>query len=209
MPRMTTLDGLVVPRLFRVISTTSSRAASGPPSAARATWGRLSTSGAWSRSTELSISDLAPCRSTTTLSGEPVSTSVARNPSDSMSMAANTNTTSAMPPTVRAVVRRRASMLRRLYEKSEAMPFPLGYSVSYFVIGRWTFAKQAEDSMFLSQLFQQQFRSPGKHLLFLPYKIHMRHKRGKKRTETKLALVGRGNDVIQAQRVSDTGFHQQ
>ncbi len=51
---------------------------------------------------------------TTTASSLPVDTSVDRNPCSSMSTVANTKTTSAMPPAVSAVVRRRAQRLRRL-----------------------------------------------------------------------------------------------
>src|SRR5947208_16118601 len=51
-----------------------------------------------------------------TLSGEPVSMRAASRPRASMSTPANTNTTSATPPTVSAVVRRRAQRLRQIYE---------------------------------------------------------------------------------------------
>jgi hypothetical protein len=67
---------------------------------------------AWVRSTPLWISVCAERRMVTTLSGEPVSTRVARRPSVSISTVANTNTTSAMPPAVSVVVMRRVARLR-------------------------------------------------------------------------------------------------
>src|SRR5205823_14254130 len=51
-----------------------------------------------------------------TLLGPPVSTRVASKPRASMSTPANTKTTSATPPMVSAVVRRRAQRLRQIYE---------------------------------------------------------------------------------------------
>ena len=54
-------------------------------------------------------------RITTTLSQEPVSTSVLRRPSSSISTVAKTYTTSAMPPAVSAVVTLRAPRLRTTY----------------------------------------------------------------------------------------------
>src|SRR5437879_7893601 len=95
---------------------TSSRDRSARPSAPRATPLSASSTSAVARSTWLESSDVAERRSTITLSGAPVSTRVASRPRASMSTPANTNTTSATPPTVSAVVRRRAQRLRQIYE---------------------------------------------------------------------------------------------
>ena len=114
MPRMITLARLSLAFLIRVISTTSSLATSGRPSRPAAISGWVSTMAACSRSTPLCISVSDERRITTALSNTPVSTSVCRSPSASMVMAANTNTTKAMPAAVSRVVVRRASRLRRL-----------------------------------------------------------------------------------------------
>jgi len=76
--------------------------------------GRLSTMPACSRSMPLCTSVCEPRRITTTLSSWPVDTSVFCSPAASISTVANTYTTSAMPPAVSAVVRRRASRLRAM-----------------------------------------------------------------------------------------------
>src|SRR5258706_8914837 len=55
-------------------------------------------------------------RVTTTLSGDPVSTSVFLRPSCSISTVANTNTTSAMPAAVSAVVSLRAMRFFAVYK---------------------------------------------------------------------------------------------
>ena len=67
---------------------------------------------ACSLSRRLWTSDSAEARKTTALSEEPVATRVWRRPSASIRTAAKTKTTRAMPPAVRAVVRRRVTRLR-------------------------------------------------------------------------------------------------
>src|SRR6476469_7285363 len=71
---------------------------------------------AWARSIALWTSVCDERRVTTTLSYEPVSTSVLRRPSSSMSTVANTNTTSAIPLAVSKVVSLRVHRLRKVYE---------------------------------------------------------------------------------------------
>ncbi len=101
-------------RLGSEFSTTTSLDTSGAPSAPRATCGRLSKSAACSRAMPLCTSVAAPLRIASTLSAEPVATSVCRSPASSISTAANTNTTSAMPPAVSTVVSRRTQRLRAM-----------------------------------------------------------------------------------------------
>ena len=114
-PRTTTLLRLVGSSIFgSEFSTTTSFDTSGWPSAPRATSGEVSISDAWSRNTPLCTSVWLPWRITTTLSGDPVDTSVAFSPASSISTAANTNTTSAMPPAVRPVVSLRTHRLRAM-----------------------------------------------------------------------------------------------
>jgi hypothetical protein len=62
----------------------------------------------------LLISAPAPLRSTITLSGWPVATSVVRMPSVIISTVANTYTTNAMPAAVSSVVTRRTQRLRAM-----------------------------------------------------------------------------------------------
>ena len=112
MPRTGTLLRLPVSIFGSELSTTTSLEASGSPWVSRAICGRLSISAACSRVTPLCTSVCAPLRISTTLFGWPVATSVARRPASSISTAANTNTTSAMPPAVSTVVRRRTHRLR-------------------------------------------------------------------------------------------------
>jgi hypothetical protein len=69
----------------------------------------------------LSTSLVEPLRSTTTLSYEPVATSVFCRPSANMSMAAKTKTTSAIPEAVRKVVSLLVQRLRKLYESGTAI----------------------------------------------------------------------------------------
>src|SRR5437660_3700905 len=95
---------------------TSSRDRSARPSAPRATPLSASSTSAVARSTWLESSDVAERLSTITLSGAPVSTRVASRPRASVGTPANTNTTSATPPTVSPVLRRRAQRLRQMYE---------------------------------------------------------------------------------------------
>ena len=116
-PRTTTLewlDAFPVPFLGRAISTTASLARSLRPSGPIAAWGSISTIEACPRSMPLITSDVEPLRQTTTLSGEPVSTSVFWRPSAIIRTAAKTNTTSAIPETVRLVVNRRFQRFRML-----------------------------------------------------------------------------------------------
>ena len=113
-PRIVTLELEPEPRLRRLISTTTSRAASGRPSGPVAISGWVSATPASARPTTLWTSEAADLRITTTLSGDPESTRVRSSPSASIRMAVKANTTSAMPPAVSAVVRRRARRLRRL-----------------------------------------------------------------------------------------------
>jgi hypothetical protein len=113
-PRMTTLDALPPPRRGSEISTTVSFDTSGMPCASRAMAGWLAAILAMLRSMPLCTSVSAERRVMTTLSYSPVVTSVVRKPSSSISTVANTNTTSASPPAVSAVVRRRAHRLRAM-----------------------------------------------------------------------------------------------
>jgi hypothetical protein len=113
-PRTVTLLGLPLLRLGRLISTTGSLLTRRRPSPLVAMPSRLSTIAAWPRSMPLLISAPAPLRSSSTLSGWPVATSVARMPSPIISTVANTNTTSAMPPAVSSVVTRRTQRLRAM-----------------------------------------------------------------------------------------------
>src|SRR5690349_5000496 len=115
-PRTDTFASELLPIRRRSITTMSSLERSDRPSAAGATSGCSSNRPAVSRSIWLTSSELAERRSTITLSGAPVSTRVACNPRASISTPANTNTTSATPPTVRSVVNRRAHRLRHTYE---------------------------------------------------------------------------------------------
>jgi hypothetical protein len=107
-----TLVGLSESRLLRLTSTIVSLETMRSPSAPNATSGWLSISAACTRSIALCTSVCAERRITTTLSYDPVSTSVLRSPSSSISTVANTNTTSAMPPAVNTVVSLRAHRLR-------------------------------------------------------------------------------------------------
>src|SRR5690348_10352817 len=116
-PRTDTFASELLPMRRRSITTMSSLERSGRPSAASATSGCSSNRPAVSRSIWLTSSELAERRKTITLSGAPVSTRVACSPRASISTPANTNTTSATPPTVRSVVNRRAHRLRHTYEK--------------------------------------------------------------------------------------------
>ncbi|MDR8745590.1 hypothetical protein FEQ01_06484 [Burkholderia pseudomultivorans] len=111
-PRITTFDGLPVEVFTSEISTTASFDTSGRPSAPSATDGCISSALACWWSIALWISVSAPLRITTTLSGSPVETSVCVSPASSISTVANTKITSAIPPAVSAVVRRRAHRLR-------------------------------------------------------------------------------------------------
>jgi len=96
------------------INTTTSRAIIGRPPSPAATCGSISTMAAFWRPIVLITSDCDPLRTTTTLEGEPVSTNVFCRPAAIISTAANTNTTSAMPATVRIVVSRLRRRLRML-----------------------------------------------------------------------------------------------
>jgi len=106
------LDTLPVDFLIRPISTTTSRAAMGEPSASIAISGRVVMVEACTRSMPLCTSVPDPFRKITAFVGKPVDTRVCRSPSASIKVAAKTNTTSAMPPAVKAVVIRRVSRLR-------------------------------------------------------------------------------------------------
>ena len=101
-----------LPRLGRLMSTMASSATRRRPSLPRAISGWAPIIPAWVRSMALWTSDSDPARSTTTLSKEPVATRVRRKPSESISTAAKTKTTNAMPAAVRNVVSRRARRLR-------------------------------------------------------------------------------------------------
>jgi hypothetical protein len=103
-----------VARLVSELSTSTSRDTRACPLASRAICGRLSISAACSRDTALCTSVCAPLPMKSTLSAEPLATSVARNPAASISTAANTNTTSAMPPAVSTVVSRLTHRLRAM-----------------------------------------------------------------------------------------------
>ncbi len=89
-PRIVTFDGLPVSRLGRLMRTTGSRDTSRVPRDPVAMSGRLSTMPACRRSMPLCTSVCAERRMTTTLSGWPVATSVARRPAASISTVANT-----------------------------------------------------------------------------------------------------------------------
>jgi len=96
-PRTTTLLRFFGSSSFgSEFSTTISFDTSACPSTPRATSGEVSMSEAWSRNTPLCTSVWLPWRITTTLSADPVDTSVDLSPASSISTAANTNTTSAM-----------------------------------------------------------------------------------------------------------------
>ena len=111
-PRITTFEGFCAPRLGSEISTTVSLDTMRRASAPSAIAGFISTTFAWSRPMPLWISVSAPLRIATTLSYSPVVTKVCLRPASSISTAANTNTTSASPPAVSAVVSRRVQRLR-------------------------------------------------------------------------------------------------
>ncbi len=87
---------------------------SGWPSAAFLTPGedRITPTFAWSMLEESSLS--LPFRMTTAVSRPPLRPMVSFTPAPSISVLASTNTTSAMPMTVAAVVGPRLAMLRRL-----------------------------------------------------------------------------------------------
>ena len=89
-PRTVTLLALPLLRLGRLISTTGSALISVRPSALVAMPGRVDRMAAWLRSMPLLISAPAPLRSTITLSGWPVATSVLRMPSLIISTVAKT-----------------------------------------------------------------------------------------------------------------------
>ena len=114
MPRMETFPVALVPALGRAIRTMTSRAARGFPSVSWAISGWVSMTAASERCTMLTTSLSADRRTTTTLSGDPVSTRVFFNPSASMRTAAKTKTTRAMPAAVRKVVSLRVQRLRKL-----------------------------------------------------------------------------------------------
>ena len=71
-------------------------------------------SGSWGRSTALTVSDVAPLRSTIAFCGDPLATSVARKPCAIASVITNTATTIAMPIAVIAAVPLRTIIERRL-----------------------------------------------------------------------------------------------
>ena len=95
--------------------TTTSLELIGLPSAKRATCGRFTMIPAASRSRMLMISLIAALRTTIMLSSEPVERSVFCTPLAIISTAEKTNTTSAMPSMVIAVVKRREIELRTIY----------------------------------------------------------------------------------------------
>ena len=68
----------------------------------------------WSRTTLLSISEVAPARRTIALRGEPDAIKVASKPRASDSMATNTPTVPAMPSTATTVEAQRDLKLRTL-----------------------------------------------------------------------------------------------
>ena len=121
-PRTTTFCGLSLPRFGICVSTSVSLETSGVPSAPRATSGMVSRSEAWSRYTALWISVCDDWRSRIALSRLPVDTSVFCSPASSISTAAKTNTTSAIPPAVRSVVSLRVQRLRKMYENGIFIP---------------------------------------------------------------------------------------
>jgi len=114
-PRATTFAmDRVSSRRWMLIATNTSGLTSGLPSGPAATWGEAAMMRAVSRLIPLESSASAPRRSTSTLSGEPVRTSAARNPLASASMAMNTATTMPTPRAVIAVDTGRWSTLRTL-----------------------------------------------------------------------------------------------
>ena len=113
-PRATTLLTPSPTARGMLITTKTSGLTSGRASAPLAIRGSAAMRRALSRGTPLSISLVAPRRSTTTLSGDPVRASVARKPPASASIATKTATTSARPSAVIAVDTGRCAMLRRL-----------------------------------------------------------------------------------------------
>ena len=122
-PRIVTFAGRSPRRCSRLISTMISLATSRSPPAPTATSGWTSTIAAASRATELCTSVCEDFRISTALSYDPVSTSVARSPAASICIAANTNTTIAMPAAVSTVVSRRVQRLRREYEYGIAIRY--------------------------------------------------------------------------------------
>ena len=95
-------------------TTTSPDPNGSAPAPARFTPGIAFTSATCGSSTPLSSSALEPFRSTIATSAFPAEPSVRRTPSESISADESTNTTSAMPIAVAAVVARRTNRLRRL-----------------------------------------------------------------------------------------------
>ena len=86
----------------------------GRPSDPRATCGMLSTIGRSGRITALVVSAVELLRRMMALSGDPLATSVARNPCAIASVITKTATTIAMPPAVIAAVPLRTTIERRL-----------------------------------------------------------------------------------------------
>jgi hypothetical protein len=111
-PRITTFDGFCAPIFLSEIRMTVSLLMSGRESGPVASAGCVSITFAWSRVMPLWISVSAPRRIAITLSCSPVPTSVRLRPASSISTVAKTNTTSASPPAVNAVVKRRVQRLR-------------------------------------------------------------------------------------------------
>src|SRR5690242_1976452 len=128
-PRTTTFCGLSLPFFGIWVSTSVSFDTSGVPSAPRATSRIVSRSEAWSRYTALWISVWDAWRRRIALSRLPVDTSVLRRPASSISTAANTNTTSAMPPAVRSVVIFLVHKFLKMYENGIFNGFYLCSSV--------------------------------------------------------------------------------
>ena len=94
--------------------TTSSEDVSGRPSGPRATCGRASRIGTSGRRTALVVSAVEPLRRTIAFAGDPLATSVARNPCAIARVITNTATTMAMPPAVIAAVPLRTAIERKL-----------------------------------------------------------------------------------------------
>ncbi len=113
-PRTVTCPGPAPPRLGRLINDTTSRRARVCPVASWAISGWLSATEACPGVRMDCISAWAERRRAMTLSGLPVETRVSLRPWASMSTAAKTKTTRAMPVAVRKVVSRRTHRLRRL-----------------------------------------------------------------------------------------------
>src|SRR5581483_8078738 len=88
---------------------------SGFPDASRLICGRNLSASNWSRLTAEEVSVVDPLRTTTTLSGDPVSLIAELSPATIAITITNTATTSAIPPAVIAVDTRLTSRLRRLY----------------------------------------------------------------------------------------------